>query len=286
MRAAGGMRWARGWMPLALLLVLGQASLPAQTVPSGMAGDTAARSAENGAENGAENETENAAAQYLFRAANAERAQHGLQPLRWKKSLAGAAEVHARAMAQREQISHQFAGEPELPERARSAGVRFSVIAENVAEAPSADEVQQEWMHSPKHRANILDPRVNEMGVGVARRGEELYAVDDFDRSVGDGTRAQQEAAVAQVVKAAAPSITILPTTEDARRTCAMQTGYAGRREPWFVMRYTAADLGRLPDALRQKLAQGKYHQAQVGACTAEGTESFSAYRIAVMLYP
>jgi hypothetical protein len=65
-----------------------------------------------------------------------------------------------------------------------------------------------------------------------------------------------------------------------------MQTGYAGDRVPWFVMRYTAAELNTLPDALKEKLASGQFRQAQVGACRASGTNNFSAYSIAVMLYP
>jgi hypothetical protein len=51
-------------------------------------------------------------------------------------------------------------------------------------------------------------------------------------------------------------------------------------------MRYTAGDLTRLPDQLKTKLMSGKYHQAVVGACDAHNTEAFTAYNIAVLLYP
>lgn len=228
----------------------------------------------------------NVAEQYLLAQANAERTQRGLQPLRWDAALARAAEEHAREMAARQTISHQFPGEPELSDRARQAGARFSVVAENVAEAPSAAEIQDEWMHSPGHRANLLDPRVDAMGAGVVERAGELFAAEDFERSVGNLTLDQQESAVAGVLHGAYSSVKVLPSTEDARRTCTMESGFAGSKEPWFVMRYTADDLNRLPAALTQKLASGKYHQALVGACKAQGTQNFSAYRIAVMLYP
>ena len=46
------------------------------------------------------------AEQYLFAAANAERAQQGLPVLRWDESLYRAAEGHAVEMASRESISH------------------------------------------------------------------------------------------------------------------------------------------------------------------------------------
>lgn len=224
------------------------------------------------------------AEQYLFSAANAERVQRGLQPLRWSDSLYRAAYGHALAMAEHQAISHQFQGEAELTARGEGAGARFSVIAENVAEAPSAVQIQEAWMHSPKHRANMLDPRVDSVAIRVVSRNGELYAVEDFDRSVTKMSLAQQESAVEQRLRTVS-SIAILPTTEDARKTCAMDSGYAGERQPWFIMRYTAADLNSLPSALQQKLASGRYHEAEVGACQAESTNNFTAYSIAVMLY-
>ncbi len=224
------------------------------------------------------------AEQYLFSAANAERTQRGLQPLRWSDSLYRAAYGHAMAMAEHEGISHQFQGEPELTERGETAGARFSVISENVAEAPSAVQIQEEWMHSPHHRANMLDPRVDSIAIRVVSRDGQLYAVEDFDRSVTKMSLAQQERAVEQRLQAAS-SVSILPTTENARRTCEMDTGYAGSRRPWFVMRYTATDLNQIPDILEQKLASGRYHEAEVGACQAQSTNNFTAYSIAVMLY-
>ena len=50
-------------------------------------------------------------------------------------------------------------------------------------------------------------------------------------------------------------------------------------------MRYTADDLTKIPTMLEQRLATGSYNAAVVGACPAEGTHSFSAYSIAVLLY-
>ena len=225
------------------------------------------------------------AEQYLFHAANAERAQRGLHPLRWDGDLFLAAQGHAHQMAERASISHQYPGEPDLSTRGRDAGAKFNVISENVAEAPDAVRIHDAWMHSAGHRANLLDARVDSVGIAVISRNGELYAVEDFDRSYVSLSLQQQEDIVADLVQSTA-SIELLPSTETARRTCSMQTGYAGDRVPWFVMRYTAAELTSLPDALKNQLASGRFHQAQVGACTASGTNNFSAYSIAVMLYP
>ena len=44
----------------------------------------------------------------------------------------------------------------------------------------SPQALDQEWMHSPPHRANILDPRMDTIGVGLVKRGGNYYAVEDF----------------------------------------------------------------------------------------------------------
>ena len=224
------------------------------------------------------------AEQYLLSAANAERAQRGLQPLHWDRALYDAASYHAEQMAERESISHRYVGEPELMARGQQAGARFSVISENVAEAPSAVMIQDAWMNSEKHRENLLDPRVDSIGIRVIGRGDRLYAVEDFDRSVTSMSLEEQEVAVGQLLQLRS-SVTILPTTADARRTCSMETGYAGERRPWFVMRYTADDLTKIPTMLEERLATGNYNAAVVGACPAEGEHNFTAYSIAVLLY-
>ena len=225
------------------------------------------------------------AEQYLYQAANAERARVGLGPLRWDSALYRAAAGHAREMAARESISHQYAGEPELAERGKSAGGRFSVISENVAEAPTAVRIHDAWMNSPGHRENLLDPRVDSVGISVLRRGGQLYAVQDFDRAVAMLSFEEQERIV-ELQLMAAGAVGILQETEDARRTCALATGYAGARQPRFVMRYTASDLSRIPEVLRQKLAAGAGRQAVVGACAGAGGQAFTMYSIAVLLYP
>ena len=228
------------------------------------------------------------AEQYLLAAANQERAARGLQPLHRDPALARAAARHAEQMAEHHEISHQFAGEPELTTRGANAGVTFSVIEENVAEAPDAVAIHQMWMNSDHHRANLLDPSIDAAGISVVRRGGEFYAVEDFAKTTRAVGLSDQEAAIATLVRKRA-SVSIQTTANDvavARQTCAMDSGYAGERKPWFVMRFTAASLDRLPDELNSRLATGKYHQAAVGACAGNASSPFTSYNIAVLLYP
>lgn len=226
------------------------------------------------------------AEQYLLAAANQERAARGLRPLRRDPRLAFAAQDHARVMAAHATISHQFPGEPELAIRASTAGVHFSIVEENVGQAPSALKIQDLWMHSPHHRENLLDPNIDSAGISVVARNGELYAVEDFAKSVQSVSVAQQESAIAGLVERR--GMRILDTEASiaaARQTCTLSTGYAGSRKPWFVMRFTSDNLNALPSELTNRIASGRFHEAAVGACRA-GSGPFSSYSLAVLLYP
>jgi uncharacterized protein YkwD len=220
----------------------------------------------------------------LFNAANRERAQQNAPQLKWDATLTRAAAYHASQMASRGEISHQFAGEPDLSARGSGAGAHFSLIAENVAEAPSAARVHAAWMLSKGHRENILDPNVDSVGIAVVVRNGQRFAVQDFARTTQTLTLEQQEATVASLLDSI--GLSLIPDTSDARSTCATSTGFHGTNQPGFVMRYTTANLGTLPDQLSPRLTTGKYHQASVGACTQGGKGPFSTYRIAILLYP
>jgi uncharacterized protein YkwD len=123
------------------------------------------------------------AEQAIFDSANRERAARRLPPLKWSATLASAARVHAQKMAQKNTLSHQFPGEMDLGMRIRVAGVRFRSVAENVAQGPSAAVVHKEWMNSPPHRANLLDPELDSIGVAVVERNGQLFAVQDFSQA-------------------------------------------------------------------------------------------------------
>ncbi len=225
------------------------------------------------------------AEQQVMDLANADRAQQGLPPLKWDPALAQAATQHAQLMAQQPaELSHQYPGEPDLDARAGAAGAHFRAIAENIALAPSPQALDQEWMHSPPHRANILDPRMDTIGVGLVKREGNYYAVEDFASTVADLGPQQVEQKIAQLLQQR--GLQPAGLTQEARQTCAMDSGSAGGTKPWFIMRWEGTDLGRLPDVLEQKISTGKYHKAAVGACNSSNPkQGFTTYKIAVMLY-
>jgi uncharacterized protein YkwD len=231
--------------------------------------------------------TPNVAEQYLLAAANQDRATRGLPPLHRDPVLAQAALYHARQMAAHANISHQFPGEPDLSVRGANAGARFSLITENVAEAPESTMIHDLWMHSKGHRENLLDPNVDSVGISVVVRNHQFFAVEDFASTVKSISFNEQEMTVASLVEQSGLQIGGKGiTVEDARRTCSMSTGYAGNRRPWYIMRYTAGRLTELPSELQSRLNSGKYHEAVVGACVSTDSGPFTAYNIAVLLYP
>jgi uncharacterized protein YkwD len=223
-----------------------------------------------------------AAESQLLDAANRDRASAGLRPLQWDVSLAAAARQHAQRMVQANTLSHQFPGELPLQQRATQAGARFSLIAENVAEGPSAAHLHQQWMNSPPHRANLLDPELNAVGIAVVQSGGTLFAVEDFSTVVPALNLDAQELQVA--AQLSARGLRLVNPTTDARNTCEMDRGWSGQR-PASVVRYETSDLSRLPDDVAQKLQSGKFHAAAVGACDAGSSAGFTRFRIAILLF-
>jgi hypothetical protein len=221
--------------------------------------------------------------QILFQSANRERVAHGLSPLKWNTALAEAAGRHALLLAQQNALSHQFPGEPDLASRAARDGARFSTIAENVAQGPRAKSLHEQWMKSPLHRANLLDPQMNSVGIAVARRNGTLFAVEDFSDTAGELSLQEQEKLVQKQLQSR--GLRILDYTNDARRSCVLDNGYAGDHRPSFVLHYATPSLDSLPEMLVKRIESGRYHGAAVGACPSNAKFGVSSYRVAVLLY-
>lgn len=224
----------------------------------------------------------------LLEQANVDRAARSLAPVRQDSLLAQAALFHALQMADHLDISHGFEGEPDLSQRGAAAGVHFSLITENVAEAQDAEVIHGLWMQSPGHRANLLDPEVNVVGIAVVERDHEIFAVEDFASTVSTMSLEEQEATVLKAMnvselKPANPDPKVLTA---ARTTCSMPMGYAGAKQPGYIMRYTGSQLDRLPRQLATRLSSGHYHQVVVGACASTEPTAFASYSVAILLYP
>ena len=108
--------------------------------------------------------------QRAFETTNALRKRNGLDPLVWDAQLCVIAREHSRNMSVLGFFSHQTPEGLRLRDRARLAGIRYRVIAENIAynqdfEDPGAFAVER-WTISAGHRANLLSTEFRASAVG------------------------------------------------------------------------------------------------------------------------
>jgi uncharacterized protein YkwD len=100
---------------------------------------------------------------------NAERKAHGLAALKISAKLDRAAQGHACDNADRRSISHDSSDGGTLTTRLRKAGYKYRAAAENTGRGfGTGARAVEWWMNSPKHRTNILFPRVRDVGIGIA----------------------------------------------------------------------------------------------------------------------
>jgi len=106
---------------------------------------------------------------------NAERTERGLRPLKVNRRLSRAATAHADDMVRRDYFSHETLIGTSFVTRIRRTGYlsgpRAWIVGENLAwgsgDRSSPASIVRAWMHSPGHRANILQRRFREIGLGL-----------------------------------------------------------------------------------------------------------------------
>lgn len=90
-------------------------------------------------------------------------------PLAPSRLLDEAALQHARDMARNGYFDHAGRDGSQPKQRVARLGYRSRLTGENIAYGPeSAEEVVAGWLASPGHCANIMEPRIQEMGIGFA----------------------------------------------------------------------------------------------------------------------
>jgi uncharacterized protein YkwD len=140
--------------------------------------------------------------QQLLSLANQSRHQAGVAPLTLDAGLSRAAYQHAQIMLRAHQLSHQFQGEPSLPQRLGvSARLLLDQEGENIALDYDAQHGHEHLMLSPPHRANLLNPAYNVVGLGVVRSGDQLYIVQDFGHALPNYSSAEVKDHVAGAVQ-------------------------------------------------------------------------------------
>lgn len=96
-------------------------------------------------------------------------------PLQMNPNLSCAARYHSKYMSDNNHFDHTSPGSSwgnEFDDRSRSAGFQGFAASENIAAGTSSPrEVINLWLTSPGHCANLMDPRVTLIGVGLFNTG-------------------------------------------------------------------------------------------------------------------
>lgn len=111
---------------------------------------------------------------------NRARERNGIRPLEFNYALRRSASGHSHNLVRSGSFSHYGPSGSTPTIRVAHAGYLAHTsryrVAENIAAGAgrrfgSPMAIVALWMHSPPHRANILDRRLRDFGVGVARNG-------------------------------------------------------------------------------------------------------------------
>jgi uncharacterized protein YkwD len=69
-------------------------------------------------------------------------------------------------------------GGPAFSDRISLQGYNWTTVAENIAAGTSMDTAQEAfdaWVNSPGHRANMLNPNITQIGIGMAYNATSTY---------------------------------------------------------------------------------------------------------------
>jgi hypothetical protein len=134
-------------------------------------------------------------------------------------------------------------------------------------------------MHSPPHRANLLNPAYNVIGLGVVRSGDQLYIVQDFGRALPNYSAAEVKDRVAATLSQARhrdnqPDLARrdLPTADDAACSMAqadkLNTAAVHQlAQRYTVLTYSSLHPETLPSNAAHALAGRNLHSFSVGTC-------------------
>ncbi len=107
------------------------------------------------------------AEQELLALINQARMAAGLRELVWDNRLSAIARAHSRDMLAGNFVAHVSPTTGDALARMKRAGLAFPLLVENVGQEGGVQQAHRGFMASPGHRANVLNPQVSRIGIGV-----------------------------------------------------------------------------------------------------------------------
>ncbi|MBX4188228.1 MAG: CAP domain-containing protein [Candidatus Doudnabacteria bacterium] len=113
--------------------------------------------------------------------ANKDRTLFGLPALKLDHTLNLAAFAKAEDMLAKEYFAHVSPEGVKPWQWFKALGYNYSFAGENLAIGfEDSEDLEQSWMNSPKHRANILSENYSDMGVAIVYRNGQKIIVQLF----------------------------------------------------------------------------------------------------------
>lgn len=110
--------------------------------------------------------------QALLRLLNESRRRAGRAEVAPTTQLDELARAHSRDMVQHGFVGHTSPTTGTAAERVQRAGVATGLVLENIGRGYGANEIHRGLLESPGHRANIVNPDVTHVGIGVVADDE------------------------------------------------------------------------------------------------------------------
>jgi len=147
---------------------------------------------------------------------NEDRAQNGIASLEPDPLLAKAAQMKANDMAAKGYFAHVDPDGNAPWYWLEKAGYEYSYAGENLAvNFTDSEDVEEAWMNSPTHRANIVKPQYSRVGFGIAQgtyQGKDTTFVVQFF-ATPKAAAALPKSPIAVVAADPAPEATVPPAT-------------------------------------------------------------------------
>lgn len=107
----------------------------------------------------------------VFELTNVERTKNGLKPFTLNVELSKVARIKSQDMTDKNYFDHNSPTYGSPFDMMKKFGISYNYAAENIAKGQKTpEEVVTAWMNSAGHRANILNPNLNQIGVGFDSR--------------------------------------------------------------------------------------------------------------------
>lgn len=114
----------------------------------------------------------------IIASVNAERTARGLPAYKENNVLSRAAELKVKSLVQLKALQHTQSQAGALWWPLVNAGYEYVAVGENLAQGiEDTNELVVDWMNSPTHRANIVNPIYTEIGVSVMTGTYDGYSV-------------------------------------------------------------------------------------------------------------